>query len=415
MNVMRKIFCVVFVFSFLMAGYGLEQIVSELTLVEKSESADGKPCIIIETDYAGAEVYLNGIFKGYTPLTLYGLVPGVYGLEFLKEGFYKKSGTVEVKNGLVCKYKLELEKQVALTTGTGSAEETNLSDGGNLSDNVDSSGSEKSADGAVALDRSNFSADRVSLFCATPSGLGIGAVPALYRYSEYGGNFVQPFFSAGTFFSGAYESGNGFDFGGVRVHGGVAFSLLEKFEFYASGVVLTGKDSIYQLNADAKYSTCFELENGTFFCLGGKIRYGYASGMYGPFGVDKGTGLGFGALCAFDMNKVNISFSEEYILSASTGDFIKKGDILKTGVAFSWRPSKSFRIGTWAALNSDFGEYVEGVSKTNFFRAVDSGLEFNTILFDAPFIISVKFKVLVFVKDLYLDYYTGELGFSYLF
>ena len=62
MNVMRKIFCVVFVFSFLMAGYGLEQIVSELTLVEKSESADGKPCIIIETDYAGAEVYLNGIF-----------------------------------------------------------------------------------------------------------------------------------------------------------------------------------------------------------------------------------------------------------------------------------------------------------------------------------------------------------------
>ena len=403
MTVMRKLFCFAFVFSFFCTGYCLEQKVSAFLPEEKIESADGKTGIIIETDYAGAEVYLNGIFQGYTPLTLYGLVPGVYGLEVCKDGFCRKSGFVEVKNGLVCRYKLELEKSVLVQTDV------------DASDSEDSSVVADSSEGADSSNQSDFSAGKVSLFGFTPSGLGIGAVPTLYRYSECDGNFVQPFFSAGTSFSGAYESGNGFDFGGVCVRGGVAFSILEKIELYASGVLLIGKKTVYQLNADAKYSTSFELENGYFFCLGGKIRYGYASENYGPFGIDKGTGLGFGALCAFDMNKVNFSFSEEYILSASSGDFIKKGDILKTGAAFSWRPSKSFRFGTWAALNSDFGEYVEGVSKTNFFRAVDTGLEFNTIPFDAPLIISVKFKVLVFVQDLYLDYYTGELGFSYLF
>ena len=258
----------------------------------------------------------------------------------------------------------------------------------------------------------NFSAEQVPLFAPTSSGLGIGDVPTLYKYD---GNFIQPFFMGGTYFNGAYESGNGFDFGGVILQGGVAFSVLEKLEFFTSGLILFDEELVYQLNADAKFSTAFELENGSFLCLGGKARYGFASENYGAFGVDKGTGLGFGALCAFDMEKVNISFSEEYVTSAACGDFVTKGDILKSGVAFSWRPSDSIRFGTWAALNSDFGEYVEGVSKTNFFRAVDSGLEFNTIPFDVPLIISVKFKVLLFVQDLYLDYYTGELGFSYLF
>ncbi len=377
-------------FSFGISVFCQERNFSESSLlepVEKIESLDGKTCIILESDYSGAEVSINGVFQGYTPLFVYELVPGVYNISLEKKGFDKRNFSVEVKSNYVFKYFVNLDKS-----------------------EVDSIAEKESGESERALNEEDFSFDDFFLYASTFSGLGIGSVPVLHKAA---GKFLLPFMTMGASFCTGNSSERSV-FGGLFFRGGAAFSFLDNLELCFSGTMFSEEYSVFQFNADVKYSTSIDLADNRSFSFGAKARYGYSSEQYASLGVDKGTGLGLGALCAFDLWKCNLSLAEEYIFSSACGDFVTKGDIFKSGLAFSVRATEKLRIGTWGALNCSLRD---GSSdwKSSFFKAIETGLGIYLIPFDAPFIISVNFDILAFVQDLHFDYYTGELGFSYLF
>ena len=59
--------------------------------VEKADKIDEKYCsLVIESNVYNAEVYINGIFKGYTKLELNKMRPGLYFIEVVKNGYERE-------------------------------------------------------------------------------------------------------------------------------------------------------------------------------------------------------------------------------------------------------------------------------------------------------------------------------------
>ena len=70
--------------------------------------------ISINTNPAGAEIYISGDFKGYSPLTL-NLKPGVYSLRIIKNGYEDNISTFKISGGETKRFNIFLDPKSSLT------------------------------------------------------------------------------------------------------------------------------------------------------------------------------------------------------------------------------------------------------------------------------------------------------------
>lgn len=112
-----KSFCLpllLFTFSFSLQS----QIIpfSEEKLVEadsKSAIQDNQTAVTIKTNYRKAAIYLNGTYKGLTPLAITKLTPGTYFLRIDKNNFLPVECYIEVENGIASSFYFNLEEEVS--------------------------------------------------------------------------------------------------------------------------------------------------------------------------------------------------------------------------------------------------------------------------------------------------------------
>ena len=55
--------------------------------------------LVVETNIARAEVYIDSIYQGLTPLTITGIAPGLRRVEIVKDGYYRTARTVRITRG----------------------------------------------------------------------------------------------------------------------------------------------------------------------------------------------------------------------------------------------------------------------------------------------------------------------------
>ena len=71
--------------------------IDEVEVAEKME--DDFCSLVIESNAFNAEVYINGIFKGFTTLELKGMRPGRYFIEVVKSGYERERFEVRLRRG----------------------------------------------------------------------------------------------------------------------------------------------------------------------------------------------------------------------------------------------------------------------------------------------------------------------------
>ena len=68
---------------------------ANLSAQEQTESAQqskGTQAVLyVRSSVAGTNVYVNGVYKGFAPLTLENMVPGIYSVRLEKKGWYTKT------------------------------------------------------------------------------------------------------------------------------------------------------------------------------------------------------------------------------------------------------------------------------------------------------------------------------------
>ncbi len=84
--------------------------------------------LTVRTDPSGAEVYINGVYKGTSPLSLT-LDPGKYKVTVSMEGYYSNETTVNLDLGESETVALTLEKRAEIETPTGTVTTTTTSPG----------------------------------------------------------------------------------------------------------------------------------------------------------------------------------------------------------------------------------------------------------------------------------------------
>ena len=70
--------------------------------------------IVVESDPAGAQLFLNGNPHGQTPSTVSGLAPGEYLVELRKEGFERAYKGIALLEGQQLELELQLQKTLGL-------------------------------------------------------------------------------------------------------------------------------------------------------------------------------------------------------------------------------------------------------------------------------------------------------------
>jgi len=65
--------------------------------------------LFVESNVNKAEVYLNGVFMGHTPLTVRPVEPGIWQLTVRKDGYYQESYTIKIAAGEQKKITVDLE------------------------------------------------------------------------------------------------------------------------------------------------------------------------------------------------------------------------------------------------------------------------------------------------------------------
>jgi len=65
--------------------------------------------LFVESNVKKAEVYLNGVFMGLTPLTIRPVEPGIWQLTVRKDGYYQESWTIKIASGEQKKISVDME------------------------------------------------------------------------------------------------------------------------------------------------------------------------------------------------------------------------------------------------------------------------------------------------------------------
>lgn len=95
--------------------------------VETFKATDGskRAAMTVDADIPKTEVYLDGEFKGSTPLVLDPVYPGILRLTLRKEGFWARQYSIEIRPGETIKVYAELERArgiLAVTNAPPAAE-----------------------------------------------------------------------------------------------------------------------------------------------------------------------------------------------------------------------------------------------------------------------------------------------------
>ena len=77
---------------------------------EKTTETPAKNSVAIKTNAKNVKVYLNGVYKGLTPISITGLEPGVYRLRLEKEGFLSTEKYISVSKGVSYSYYYEMSE-----------------------------------------------------------------------------------------------------------------------------------------------------------------------------------------------------------------------------------------------------------------------------------------------------------------
>jgi hypothetical protein len=86
--------------------------------VDSSEYAT----ITVDTDIPKTEVYLDGLYRGITPLTLDGIAPGIRVIDLEKRGYYREHFRIEAARGQETQIYVELARIVGTLVVTGAPE-----------------------------------------------------------------------------------------------------------------------------------------------------------------------------------------------------------------------------------------------------------------------------------------------------
>ena len=84
---------------------------------ENKNQATGS--LLVEANIPKAEVYLDGIYRGLTPVTIDSVKPGIRHLSVKKNGYYRKSYAIEVEKGKLTKIYVDLELITGVLLVTG--------------------------------------------------------------------------------------------------------------------------------------------------------------------------------------------------------------------------------------------------------------------------------------------------------
>lgn len=409
-NLRRIVFFVFFSFFAELAFCEESKVLEAFSRIEIENNVT---CVVIESDYNGAEVFINGSFLGYTPLKVQGFVPGDYRLCVRKDGFYEENFWITAKASYELLYKVSLRKLEVFEEDAFGVEAESSGVKASLGEEEDSDETVVLADCGMDAEVLEFeNLNEVSLFGSTFFGSTVGAVPVVCSQAV---RVRQVFLQTDGIFNANINSTESTAFGveGISVCGGICLGLFKWLEVSAGGRGILGGKGNFLLGAGLKYSDSVEIKSRIFFNWGALLHYGFSSEK-NNLSFDCGAGLGLALIGGFSLNRMNLHFAEEYILGAENGVIFAQENALKTQIAFSYRATERICAGLWSSLNSKI-DWSSTESKMDFFNAMDMGFEVNFVPFDAPFIFSLRLKAMLFVKSLYLDYYTCGLGFSYLF
>ncbi len=529
---MKRLIIFLFQFFLLSSLFAYENS-SQIDASKKALIGENETSIIIKTSVSDAEVYLNGVFQGYSSLKITNLIPGIYNLEIRKRNYESVFCSVLVRKGFSLEYDFELsllkgtlflndvaagsdiyidgtkvystrneivigshevvvrkfgyedfrefvtinpyavktvfvvykEAEFVLkdfksskkvfnpeykndlgkcrfsfyVTSDSSAEITivNKDDEVVVSkkynsfstwnqyfswDGLDSNGNilpEGQYTATIVSGDFEFSTKvkidnsvQYNLTSITNSGSGIGNLPVVMHTST---NEIK--MSLG-FEPEVYYFMNGFSFNKLSLDVDFSFSFLNHFEVSFSGSGFRNSFDYSSFEANGSFRAFDEQQLGDkyYLCYGALIRYGLAS--YTEIfrtGIDNGSGLGAGLVCGFDLNKVYLGVSSEYLFGASNGNLFIDNRVWKNGLSVIVKPTKEINFGVWGALNSAFNInnsfFVE--NNTYWLRAFDFGVEANFMPFATSMVISVQGRSQIYANN--ITYFSSKISLSYFF
>jgi hypothetical protein len=124
MKISASLFPLILGFALAAGGTAFAQAVESVTDVdgENAETAS----LVVETNIARAEVYIDSVYQGLTPLTITGIAPGLRRVEIAKNGYYRIARTVRITRGKKTTLYSELVPITGVLSVTGAPAGTQL-------------------------------------------------------------------------------------------------------------------------------------------------------------------------------------------------------------------------------------------------------------------------------------------------
>lgn len=95
-----------------------------------------KGTLAIQTNVEKVEVYINNVYKGYAPIVLDDLTPGMYLLTLEKKGYEEKTAFINVEAGVETKLYFELERLLGFLRITSNIDNADIYLNSTLFDNI---------------------------------------------------------------------------------------------------------------------------------------------------------------------------------------------------------------------------------------------------------------------------------------
>ena len=314
--------------------------------VKTAEKIEDEFCsLVIESNAFNAEVYINGIFKGFTTLELKGMRPGRYFIEVVKSGYERERFEVRLRRGE------SKEVYVNLKLITGYIEFLNYPSGASVSVDGSIYSNKKIVEVAAGRHRVNVSKfgyesleTYVDVLPYKTTGVSIELEPAAFYVNDFevSKKRINPNVNGlSSCEISFYVSANGNV--SIKVENEVG-EVVNQFDFFRfttwyNHVDWNGTDAAGKIVADGTYKIVLESVTGKFedfVVVDSSMRYPVESF------TSCGGGIGnYGTVFDSTMRTVRPSFGFEPIFKLGKENAGFYGAYLETGVLF------------------DIGKYVE--------------------------------------------------------
>lgn len=349
--------------------------------VEVAEKIEDEFCsLVIESNAFNAEVYINGIFKGFTTLELKGMRPGRYFIEVVKSGYERERFEVRLRRGE------SKEVYVNLKLITGYIEFLNYPSGASVSVDGSIYTNKKIVEVAAGRHRVNVSKfgyesleTYVDVLPYKTTGVSIELEPAAFYVDDFkvSKKRINPTVNGlSSCEISFYVSADGNV--SIKVENELG-EVVNEFDFsnfktWYNHVDWNGTDATGKTVADGTYKIVLESVTGKFediVIVDSSMRYPVESF------TSCGGGIGnYGAVFNSTMRTVRPSFGIEPIFKLGKENAGFYGAYLETGVLF------------------DIGKYVESGISINSFLANQVGNTFeDDDLYVFPFGFNASVKV----------------------